>query len=211
MSNKEPTSRRGAFGRAVGEETRRRLLKAAAEVFGRHGYVSPSIDDIIQQAGVTRPTFYRHFDGKFAIALEYFSEEQAAMLPFWSDLDERAAKDPASVKKWLEKLFASYGVHRHRLRGFIEMGAIEPEFSEQVGEFVADIIESLGSRIAAFKGTSGKGKAAQLHKADAALLVHQILQHASVAGRFLDVDPPLVRESLARAFVAFVERYDPFR
>lgn len=45
---------------------RARLLRGAAEAFGRLGYPATRVEDIIQAAGVSRPTFYKAFDGKDA-------------------------------------------------------------------------------------------------------------------------------------------------
>jgi AcrR family transcriptional regulator len=64
------------FTRTRKEASRRRLLEAARRVFNRYGYLAPSVDDIAQEAGVSRQTFYRHFDGKLAIAMEYFDRQK---------------------------------------------------------------------------------------------------------------------------------------
>lgn len=49
---------------ARGERTRRRLLAAGEEVFGRRGYQFASIAEITQGAGVAQGTFYLYFDNK---------------------------------------------------------------------------------------------------------------------------------------------------
>ena len=43
---------------------RERLIAAAVELFYRHGFAAVGIDRIIAEAGVTRTTFYKHFEGK---------------------------------------------------------------------------------------------------------------------------------------------------
>lgn len=43
---------------------RQRLVAAAVELFYRHGFAAVGIDRIIAEAGVTKSTFYKHFDGK---------------------------------------------------------------------------------------------------------------------------------------------------
>jgi AcrR family transcriptional regulator len=40
------------------------ILQAASEVFGRLGYVDARVEDILEAAGISRPTFYRHFKSK---------------------------------------------------------------------------------------------------------------------------------------------------
>jgi AcrR family transcriptional regulator len=43
---------------------RERLVAAAVELFYRHGFGAVGIDQVIATAGVTKTTFYNHFEGK---------------------------------------------------------------------------------------------------------------------------------------------------
>jgi AcrR family transcriptional regulator len=43
---------------------RDRLIVAAVELFYRHGFVAVGIDQVLAAAGVTKTTFYKHFEGK---------------------------------------------------------------------------------------------------------------------------------------------------
>jgi AcrR family transcriptional regulator len=57
----------GASGNPLskrGERTRRRLLDAAEQVFGQHGYDEASIVKITETAGVGQGTFYLYFQSK---------------------------------------------------------------------------------------------------------------------------------------------------
>ena len=48
-----------------GSETRRQLiLEAMVRVVGRQGYKATSVADVIEEAGVSRTTFYKHFEDK---------------------------------------------------------------------------------------------------------------------------------------------------
>lgn len=49
------------------ERRRAQLLKVASEVFGRRGYRSTSVNDVIEAAGVARGTFYQYFEGLDAV------------------------------------------------------------------------------------------------------------------------------------------------
>jgi AcrR family transcriptional regulator len=55
-----PLSKRGL-------DTRRRLLDAAEQVFGAHGYHDASVVKLAETAGVAAGTFYLYFDSKKAI------------------------------------------------------------------------------------------------------------------------------------------------
>src|SRR3982751_6993842 len=43
---------------------RERLVAAAIELFYRHGFGAVGIDRVISTAGVTKTTFYKHFESK---------------------------------------------------------------------------------------------------------------------------------------------------
>lgn len=60
-------------------KTRERILASAAQLFTSKGYEQVSIDQIMQQAGLTRGAFYSHFSDKsslYAAAIEYTSIER---------------------------------------------------------------------------------------------------------------------------------------
>ncbi|PRX44210.1 TetR family transcriptional regulator [Prauserella shujinwangii] len=55
------------FGRGVRlprNERRAQLLTAAQRVFAANGYHAAAMDDIAEQAGVSKPVLYQHFPGK---------------------------------------------------------------------------------------------------------------------------------------------------
>jgi AcrR family transcriptional regulator len=55
--------------RLAADERRDVILRAAARLFGRHGYAGTRLEDIAAAAGVTKPIVYRHFDSKKALYL----------------------------------------------------------------------------------------------------------------------------------------------
>src|ERR1700722_19203118 len=93
------------FARQQKEESRRRLIEAAERVFSRAGYIATSVDDIAQEAGVSRQTFYRHYDGKLAIAMEYFERQNDISLPLWLEIGGLDYAEPAGVVGWVPRLF----------------------------------------------------------------------------------------------------------
>lgn len=57
---------------------RERLLEAAAELFYAHGLRAVSVDKVIDLAGTTKVTFYRHFKTKDDLVVAYL-EHRAAL------------------------------------------------------------------------------------------------------------------------------------
>lgn len=137
------------------KETRRQqLLDAAIAVFARKGYGATSIEDIIQEAGVARGTFYLYFAGKKEIFLavidHYFaliSElVQRLMAEDWQGSWERA-RLKQHLLAWL-RLFAE---HRDLTKViYREATSIDPQFearwnrlSETVKSFLIERMHKL--------------------------------------------------------------------
>jgi TetR/AcrR family transcriptional regulator, transcriptional repressor for nem operon len=56
------------MAKAQNVETREKLLRAGTNLFRRKGYVATTVDDICQQAGVTKGAFFHYFESKEALA-----------------------------------------------------------------------------------------------------------------------------------------------
>ena len=67
-----------AGGRTSGASTRQRILDAANELFYTHGIRATSADRIIEQVGITKVTFYRHFRSKGDLVVAYLQQQSAA-------------------------------------------------------------------------------------------------------------------------------------
>ncbi len=57
-----------------GEETVKRILDVALELFVKQGYYNTSIDAITSKAGLTKGAFYSHFKSKRALVLKLIDE-----------------------------------------------------------------------------------------------------------------------------------------
>ncbi|HEU0053999.1 MAG TPA: TetR/AcrR family transcriptional regulator [Longimicrobium sp.] len=56
----------------AGEQTRERIIRQAAALFNRQGFVGASMSDIMAATGLQKGGIYRHFESKEALALEAF-------------------------------------------------------------------------------------------------------------------------------------------
>lgn len=62
----------------TGAGTRQRILDAANELFYSQGIRATSADRIIEQVGITKVTFYRHFRTKSDLVVAYLEQQSAA-------------------------------------------------------------------------------------------------------------------------------------
>lgn len=100
---------------ATTESRRQLILEAMVRVVGRKGYKLTSVADVIEEAGTTRTTFYRHFDDKqdcFLAAYDWVVERV---------LDEVIANCNGE-QPWLERV-------RSGLTTIVELFALDPELA----------------------------------------------------------------------------------
>lgn len=75
---------------------RERLLAAAIELFYRHGFGAVGIDQVIDAAGVTKTTFYKHFDSKDDLMVAAVKRrDEWESIAWHRALREVAGDDPA--------------------------------------------------------------------------------------------------------------------
>ena len=55
-----------------GEQTRRKIVEAAAPIFNKHGYDGSSLHDLMEATGLKKGGIYRHFASKEELAAEAF-------------------------------------------------------------------------------------------------------------------------------------------
>jgi len=93
------------------DRQRRRLLGAASAVFARMGYADATAEAIAREAGMSKATFYEHFDNKEDCIVALFDvsagavltgmREAAALLP-----DDPPARYRAAIAAFLDALAA---------------------------------------------------------------------------------------------------------
>jgi AcrR family transcriptional regulator len=72
--NTLPPSNLFAVARTVDPRTRPALLEAATRLFYRAGVGSVGVQDIVGASGLSKPTFYRHFDSKERLVGAYLDQ-----------------------------------------------------------------------------------------------------------------------------------------
>jgi AcrR family transcriptional regulator len=89
-----------ADGRRLrGAATRARVLEAARELFGEHGYEGTSIDAVLRRSGVARGALYHHFGSKADLF-------DAVVERVFVDIAQQTGAAAAAVEGTLERLRA---------------------------------------------------------------------------------------------------------
>jgi AcrR family transcriptional regulator len=102
----DATSRSGESRRRLSAAERRGLIEdAAARLFAERGYAAATVEDIVAEAGVSKPMLYRHFESKKELQmklLEHRRDELAAapLDSFLQGKGEPEQRLPAMIAAW---------------------------------------------------------------------------------------------------------------
>lgn len=85
--------------------TRDRLVEAAFEIFGRNGFHAVGLDRILDEVGVSKQTFYNHFESKDELILAVLDRRHQLQSQWWTTLlNASGGNDPR------KKLYALFDV-----------------------------------------------------------------------------------------------------
>lgn len=107
-----------------GDQTRRALVGAAVERFGRDGLRATSIASISRQAGLGPTTVFTHYANKQALFLAAVEHDMNALLEEMFVAVEASSPDPAWFASMMTALQA--GLPRHPLAARL-LGGLEPD------------------------------------------------------------------------------------
>jgi AcrR family transcriptional regulator len=139
------------------EQRREQILSAATEAFARSGFAATSLDDIAAQAGITRVILYRHFDSKTDLY-------QAVLDRMCARLDAHVGEPVGGfTDASIDGLLAAAAESPAGFRLLFQHALREPEFSERIGKFRADITAAAYLQVKALVPDDGLARwAAQL-------------------------------------------------
>jgi TetR/AcrR family transcriptional repressor of nem operon len=96
-----------------GEQTRRKIVEAAAPIFNKRGYEGSSLNDLMKATGLKKGGIYRHFSSKEELAAEAFDYTwEAAWNARLLHVDEKAN----GIAK-LKQLIANFIQYRSPVAG----------------------------------------------------------------------------------------------
>src|ERR1700761_1661375 len=84
------------------QRSREAILQAARAVLAEKSYAAMAIEDVIARAGVSRATFYKHFDSKFAIGAELHAEFAPQLSAAYDELLTYSDPTEAELIAWIK-------------------------------------------------------------------------------------------------------------
>jgi AcrR family transcriptional regulator len=105
-SIRDTTARSGASRPRLPAAERRGLIEdAAARLFAERGYTATTVEDIVAEAGVSKPMFYRHFEAKKELHMKLLEHRRdelaaAALDSLLAGKGEPEQRLPAMIDAW---------------------------------------------------------------------------------------------------------------
>lgn len=96
-----------------GQQTRRKIVEAAAPIFNKRGYEASSLNDLMQATGLKKGGIYRHFSSKEELAAEVFDYTWEAALNARLDHVDETARGIDQLKQ----LITNFIEHRAPVPG----------------------------------------------------------------------------------------------
>lgn len=75
------------------ENTRERLITVANELFYEHGFHAVGLDQVLERVGVTKTTFYNHFESKDDLVIAVLLERDRIELSEWLGIMHKKGGD----------------------------------------------------------------------------------------------------------------------
>ncbi len=178
--------------------TVRQLLDASGRVFAANGYHATNIDQIVNEAGLARGTFYRYFSNKVQLITTLSHEASATMCPLFNEFERFATgKDPALLRDWLGRFLAAQRTYAGVMRSWTEGLPIDPALL--VG--AAETVEALSNAIEA---TFGPARGYPLDRRAAGMLMTSLLENVPNQGAGARLAP--TDGEIVEAQALFIER-----
>ena len=123
------------------EETRQALLKAALIIFSQKGYAATILEDVANEAGVTRGAIYWHFGSKAELYADLLEEYSAR----GSEIAQTAVAEGGSMVDILRRIFIRLLTAVESdpaLRAVMEINLFKTEYSPELSDTLSNQIEN---------------------------------------------------------------------
>ena len=190
------------------QKSRDSILSAAKEVLSERSYASIAIEDVIARAGVSRATFYKYFDRKFAIGRELHAEFAPRLYAVYDILLSYPDPTEQQLVDWIMKVVELYRAEKDLIVTFAHLLAIEPDFHPIMINIISETEQRWAATIPAFRVPGSSSPLAMQARIESRLLLRQINDFCYEVAIFgWDIDVTEGCRIMAGYFRSFLDRY----
>lgn len=130
-------------------QRRAQLLEAAQTVFVRKGYHSAAMEDIAEEAGVSKPVLYQHFPGKLELYLALLESQCDRLETLVLDALENSTDHKDRVYRTIAAFFEFVGGEGEAFRLVFESDLTsDPQVRHRLDGLEAQIGDAISQRVA---------------------------------------------------------------
>lgn len=187
---------------------RKNVIDAAREVFYETHYILAKVEDILQRAEISRPTFYRHFSDKEAVLREIMLEDVAAQSRLWEEIATLVNPTEKQISTWALRYLKGMRNKTQSVALFNIACGLDTSLVHEFSLIRDQTMAVLGEHIKAFHCKGDGSRRDNERRAAAHLLFYQLDQlcyNCVFPGS--DLDAAMMVASFARNFCRFVTDY----
>jgi AcrR family transcriptional regulator len=187
---------------------RKGVIDAARQVFYETHYVLAKVEDILERANISRPTFYRYFSDKEAVLREIMLEDVSAQSKLWEDVARLGDPSEKQISAWTLRYLKGMRRRAQSVALFNVACGLDTTLVHEFSLIRDRNIAVLGEGIKAFRLQNDGSRRDAERRAAAHLLFYQLDQlcfNCVFPGS--DLDETGMSDVFARNFCRFVADY----
>jgi AcrR family transcriptional regulator len=130
--------------------TRQRLLDAARDSFAEHGFVSTTVDRIVEAANTSRATFYLHFKNKTdALVHTWIERELPEVESMFREFDAKGNFSVSATRSFMKRVVTYWEEHAGTGVNAVQALALEPELNVDWIRNMSQVVKDMPNLCAA--------------------------------------------------------------
>lgn len=207
MPSAQPPVEEARAPRTQADATREKLIAAARAQFLADGYFAVSVDDIAKAAGLSRATFYLHFQSKEQVLVALVCEESMGLDSFYRWF-ARNRPTKANIRRFVLLLVRINKLSRRQMSLFRQASAYSNDVIRMFSVDLERHLGMMGESIPAFLAGGRAASQERRRHAQARLLYYQLEQFAFFASALGDeIDLDAETDALVDNIRAFIKEF----
>jgi AcrR family transcriptional regulator len=138
--------------------TRRAILQAGREVFAARGFEAPNVADLARAAGISRATFYLHYQSREEVMQAVFEREVRWQLRRYRTLTADIVASKRKLLGWAERFIAGFKTERHYVLIIYRALSVDPKNLAPIMRARYRTVRAVARRVPAFRLLGANGK-----------------------------------------------------